>query len=573
MAGNNSIRYEDIPEALVNILERRGLEGKNQVEGFLYPHLSDLPSPFLMKGMEEAVKCIVAALDTNRNIVLWGDYDVDGTTGIALLISFFRCLGKEVYWHVPDRLTEGYGLNIQNLRKIGETINDFSYLLITVDCGIANSSEIVELQRWGAAAIITDHHRISSDSLPPCIVINPNQPDCGFCGEHLAGVGVAFYLAAGLRSFLREHGYFENQAVPNLKHFLSFAALGSIADMVPLRRSNRVLVRAGLEVLGKTEFPGLRSLLETSGIADGKIFADDVGFQLGPKLNAAGRMANAKLAVELLTCRGELEAKKMARKLDQLNTLRKSTCEKDLEKALALIDQFEVESTRCCIVNGDFHHGILGILASRLMELFKTPTIVLSAIDIDGGDCGDNKVLKGSCRSPEHIDITNILHFCKDLLESYGGHKAAAGLSLKEGNLKEFKNKVYLAVKSSPVEKSITEVVPEDEISIQEIFSPSYLNILSLCEPFGQGNERPIFVDKEAVIIDVRQVGSRKEHLQISFRTNGRPCKGIGFHLGDKIKIAREGRGCEVVYSLAPNRFNGNLRWQVLVLDLKIPNH
>jgi single-stranded-DNA-specific exonuclease len=566
MAGKKSIRYEDIPEALVKILERRGLTGKKEVEGFFYPHLGDLPSPFLMKGMREAVDCIAAALASNRNIVLWGDYDVDGTTGIALLISFFRSIGKDVHWHVPDRVSEGYGLNIEHLRKIGEKINDFSYLLITIDCGISNCSEIVALQQWGATAIVTDHHQIAADGLPPCIIINPNQPDCGFFGEHLAGVGLAFYLAAGLRSTLRERGWFQQQTEPNLKDLLSFAALGSIADMVPLRKTNRVLVRAGLEVLEKTELPGLRSLLATSGIADGKIFADDVGFQLGPKINAAGRMAHADLAVQLLICRGESEATKMARKLERLNNLRKKTCDDDLEKALTLIDQFEVQSRRCCIVHGAFHHGILGILASRLMELLKTPVIVLSAID---NGRGNSKILKGSCRSTEHIDITYVLHACQDFLESYGGHRAAAGMSLQEGNLQEFKNKFSSVVKSLPVKKSLPGLIPEAEISIQEIFNPGYLNILLLCEPFGQGNDRPVFVDKKATIVEVRQVGSKKEHLQISFRANGRPCKGIGFHLGDKIKVAREGRECEVVYSLAPNRFNGNLQWQVLVLDLK----
>jgi len=566
MAGNKSIRFEDIPEALVKVLERRGVRGKNEVEGFLYPHLGNLPSPFLMKGMGEAVKCIVAALATNRNIVLWGDYDVDGTTGTALLISFFRSIGKEVHWHVPDRVTEGYGLNIEHLRNIGEEINDFNYLLITIDCGISNINEIVALQQWGATAIITDHHQISAAGLPPCIVINPNQKDCGFFGEDLAGVGVAFYLAAGVRSILREQGFFQHQAEPNLKELLPLAALGSVADMVPLRKTNRVLVRAGLEVLEKTEFPGLRSLLETSGMANGQISADDIGFQLGPKINAAGRLAHAELAVQLLICRNRVEAMTMARKLDKLNNLRKKTCDENLERALTLIDHFEVESRRCCIVHGAFHHGILGILASRLMDLLKVPTIVLSAIDLGSGN---SNILKGSCRSTEHTDIINILHFCQDLLESYGGHRAAAGLSLRKANLQEFKNKFSSVLNAFPVEKSTTGLTPEAEISIQEIFSSRYLDILSLSEPFGQGNERPVFVDKEATIIEARQVGSRKEHLQVSFRANGRPCKGIGFHLGDKIKIAREGRGCEVVYSLAPNRFNGSLQWQVLVLDIK----
>ncbi len=272
MVENRAVyRYEDIPAVFLTLLEQRGISGREKVEAFLYPRLDRLPSPFAMKGMQEAVDLILTALAAGRNIVLWGDYDVDGTTGTALLIAFFRSIGKEVTWHIPDRLTEGYGLNLEFLRKIAEELNDFKYLLITIDCGIGNFKEVGELQNWGAEVIVTDHHQIADGKLPPCVVLNPHQQDCGFIGEHLAGVGVAFYLAAGLRAQLRKNGFFREGQEPSMKPFLAYTALGSIADMVPLRSTNRIIVRAGIEALQDTQQAGLRSLLRFSEIHDDKL--------------------------------------------------------------------------------------------------------------------------------------------------------------------------------------------------------------------------------------------------------------------------------------------------------------
>lgn len=559
------IHHEDIPPVFIKILEGRGVHGKKAVNEYLYPHLSSLPSPFVMKGMQEAVEKITNALSSNRPIVLWGDYDVDGTTGTALLASFFRCIGREVAWHIPDRVKEGYGLNIGHLRKIGEDLNDFNFLLITIDCGISNVEEIQELQRWGADAIVTDHHDLP-ENLPPCIVLNPNQSGCGFNGQSLAGVGVAFYLAAGLRMHLRAGGYFTDAVEPNLKDFLAYAALGTIADMVPLLGTNRILVRAGLEVLGKTIFPGLQALLLETGITEGKVYSDDVGFQLGPKINAAGRMASADLAMRLLISNDQEDSFKLAKNLQKINHDRKDCCKENLEHALTLVDRSKVVDDQCCIVFGPFHQGVLGIIASRLMEIFQVPVIVLTET---AASTSRNSTIRGSCRSLDHYNMMNILNKCEDILLAYGGHAYAAGISLQQDNFIAFQQRCREIIKSFSVEKSVSTSMLPFDFSIQKALNEEHLKLFQLMEPLGKGNERPVFKDHDAKVVEYRRVGHNGEHLQATFRSDSGGCKGIGFNLGAKAEVLKEGRTCEIVYSVNPSRFNGRVRWQIQILDLQ----
>lgn len=559
-------RYEDIPAVFLTLLEQRGITGREMVEAFLYPRLDRLPSPFAMKGMQEAVDLILTALAADRNIVLWGDYDVDGTTGTALLIAFFRSIGREVTWHIPDRLTEGYGLNLEFLRKIAEELNDFKYVLITIDCGIGNFKEVVELQTWGAEVIITDHHQIADGKLPPCVVLNPHQEDCGFIGEHLAGVGVAFYLAAGIRAQLRKNGFFRNGQEPSMKPFLAYTALGSIADMVPLRTTNRTFVRAGIEALQETRQPGLRSLLRFSEIHD-KIFSDDIGFLLGPKINAAGRMATAELAVRLLVCDDGGESDRLAKVLNGLNDERKKRCKEDLEKALTYVDPLAVKRDHCCILVGPFHHGILGITAARLLERLQVPVIVLSYADRSPSSAG--RILKGSCRSLDPIDIFSILDDCRDHLTAYGGHSLAAGLTVSEGNFAAFYQRCVACIGKIAGRKKTFTLQADVEFPVAQIFTRKNLELFALLDPFGQENHRPIFRDTNATIVDARVIGSRKEHLQISFRGDAGTCKGIGFSLGEKVDLVRGKRGCEVIYTLSGNRYKERMSWQIQVLDVR----
>ncbi len=559
-----NIRYENFPPVFRTILERRGIIGKIAIEDFLHPHLNNLPSPFLLKGMQAAVETITSFIETRRRIVIWGDYDVDGTAGTALLVTFFRSLGKTVSWHVPDRESEGYGLNVPALRKIGEENKDFNYLLITVDCGISNHSEIDEVQKWGTEVIVTDHHAIP-EKLPSCTVINPRQVDCRFHEYPLAGAGVAFYLAAGLRSHLREKGYFRKLHEPNLKELLGYVALGTVADMVPLKGINRVLVSAGLEVLENTKLSGLKALLHETGISEGRIFSDDIAYQIGPTINAAGRMAKADLAVRLLVCQDKKEASSLARNLRIINTQRKDICKYNLENALAQIDAGKVRKEQCCIVLGDFHQGILGILAAKLVEIYGYPAIVLAHAS---AATSEKPIIRGSCRSPEGYDIMKVLSTCQGKLLKYGGHSCAAGLSLKSEDVEGFSQSFCESLKSFRFEKLPGIGTVTCHFPIQNALAQVNVNNLQLLEPFGKGNERPIFRDSSATIIEYRQIGKNREHLLVTFRSDNGGCRGIGFSLGERTSILEEGRTCEVVYTINPNRFDGKLNWQIQILGM-----
>lgn len=561
------MNYEEIAPQFLSLLEQRGIVGQEAVLSFLHPRLDALPSPDGMKGLKEAVDLIVDALAQSRPIVVWGDYDVDGTAGAALLIIFFREIGREVHWHIPDRFTEGYGLNLKYLQRIGEEIGDPRYLLLTVDCGAANADEIAQIQEQGVDVIVSDHHQIQEDRLPSCIMINPRQESCAFSETHLAGVGVAFYLAAGVRARLSSTRFFQDRAIPNLKSLLAFVALGSIADMVPLGRTNRVLVRAGMEAMEQGGYPGVSALLRSSGIASGRIYSEDIGFTVGPKLNAAGRMGQADLAVRVLTSTDRNESEVLAQHLTKLNNERKERCAIDLEKALTYVDHVQVARDRCCILVGDFFHGIIGITASRLVEQLRVPVIVCT-FDGKTNDSSEQQMLKGSCRSIEGIDIFKALCHCREHLTAFGGHSLAAGLSLENENFMLFKQMVAQYFRQQFEFRLILPRLRYDmEFPIHFALNKNNIEIFSLLDPFGQGNKKPILYDGKAVVNEVRLLGRTKEHLQLTFRGTDTNHRGIGFSLGEKFDLARKGE-CEIIYTLSGNRFREKLDWQVQILDI-----
>ncbi len=561
------VKYEDIAPQFISLLEQRQIVGKEAVLSYLYPRLDQLPPPQGMKGLKEATESIVQALVESRKIVVWGDYDVDGTTATALLITFFRELGREVIWHIPDRITEGYGLNLKYLQSIALELKDARYLLLTVDCGITNANEITEIQKSGVDVIVTDHHQIQKEKLPACIIVNPQQEACGFSETHLAGVGVIFYLVAGVRARLKSMGFFQNRAIPNLKSLLAFVALGSIADMVPLVRVNRILVRAGMEALAARQYSGLTSLLNASGIVHGQIFSEDIGFYLGPKLNAAGRMGHAELAVAVLTSIDPKESERLAKELSSLNIARKERCSVDLEKALTYIDPVQVAKNHCCIIAGDFFHGTIGITASRLVERLHVPVIICAyeaQHDID-----EKQVLKGSCRSIEGINIFKALDHCKEYLGAFGGHALAAGLSIESGMFFAFKQKIgeYLREQYELLKKSVS-LRYHIEFPIHLALQKRNIEIFSLIDPFGQTNEKPIFYDKNVVVNEARVLGRENEHLHLTLRGTDMNYRGIGFSLGEKINLVREKKECEIIYTLSPNRYREKLDWQIRILDI-----
>jgi single-stranded-DNA-specific exonuclease len=564
-----SLKYEEIPPQFISFLEQRGINGRDAVMSFLYPRLDDLPSPQGMKDLTDATELIVKAIEVGRNIVIWGDYDVDGTTATSLLVMFFREIGIEAAWHIPDRVSEGYGLNLNYLRKIADNLSDSEFLLLTVDCGIANAVEISEIQSWGVDVIVTDHHQLQKDSMPSCITINPHQDDCGFSDSHLAGVGVAFYLAAGIRGRLQALGFFQNRAIPNLKSLLAFVALGSVADMVPLRSTNRILVRAGMEALANRQYPGLSALVASAGITDGRIFSEDIGFSLGPRINAAGRMGQSDLAVKVLTCTDDREAERLAKVLSQMNDARKARCLCNLELALSFIDPVQIERDKCCILAGDFHHGTMGITASKLVERLHIPVIICSYLEHTTQPEG-RKILKGSCRSVEGIDIFKALDHCKENLISFGGHALAAGISIEAERLNHLRYQLSCYIRQLGDEaKTKRSILRYDiEFPIKLALKNNNIEIFSLMDPFGPDNKKPIFYDSKAIVVEARTIGKKKEHLQLTFRGSDTNLKGIGFSLGEKINRIREKGEYEILYTLSNNRYQDRQKWQPLILDI-----
>ena len=556
----------EIPDIFRDFLKKRGVEGDESLGRFLFPRLADLPKPDKMQNLVEAARLVVEYMQTGKQIIIWGDYDVDGTTGTALLINFLREFGTAVSWHIPNRLDEGYGLNVAWFQSHQRTFVRNEFLLITVDCGISNTPEIAHIQELGGTVIVTDHHNLPEHGLPDCIIVNPSLPTCGFHGEQLAGVGVAFYLAAGIRAELANTERFCDAAQKiNLKQFLAFVALGTIADVVGLTHTNRILVRAGLEALGDTKFAGLQELLASCDIDGGEIVSEDIGYLIGPKINAAGRLGESDLVVTLLTQSDRVQAKKLATQLTALNEERKKVSADNLEITLGNISASLVNHNKCTISKGLLHQGVAGIVASKLVDIYGFPALVFAEKQLL-----DNSLqYVGSARSIEGINIVEMLNLCADCIERFGGHAMAAGLTVSAANFDLFAAKFAAVAREFWDSRRIHKKKRYDiECSVENLMSDEYLNFMKLLEPFGPGNRQPIFQDSTARIVDSRVVGKTAEHLHLTIRGKRANLKGIGFSLGNRINEVQKESERVLIYAPTMNRFRGNICWQVRVLDV-----
>ncbi|GAB6191690.1 single-stranded-DNA-specific exonuclease RecJ [Desulfocastanea catecholica] len=557
---------KNIPAVYREYLEARGIVGDEAAAKFLHPALADLPQPQLMKNLPAAAELAVEYLTAKKQIIIWGDYDVDGTTGTALLVNFFRELGTEVTWHIPDRLTEGYGLNSKWFLDRRSNILSDEFLLITVDCGVSNFQQIEIIKKIGGKVIVTDHHSLPEESIPDCLVLNPSQPSCGFHGQHLAGVGVAFYLAAGIRAKLSAHSCgLDVTGKINLKRYLAFVALGTIADVVDLTDTNRILVRGGLEALLEPQFIGLQELLESCEILGGHITSEDIGYLLGPKINAAGRLGKSKLVVELLTTQNRKRAVKLAQQMTELNTERKKISSDNLEIALTSINAALVERDKCVIVKGDLHQGVAGIVASRLVDMFQVPAIVFAKNTHPDGQI----FFTGSARSVEGVNIVGIFTQCAKWIKRFGGHEMAAGLTVSLDNIVGFETDFCGFVRQAMHERRVaTRKTYDIRCSTELIMDNNHLNCLRLLEPFGPGNPQPIFQDPAVTIIDSRAVGPNSEHLQVTIRGKYSNVKGIGFSLGKHLDDVQKQPKRNMTYTPTMNRFRGTVNWQIRVISL-----
>lgn len=531
------------------LLAHRGITSVEEGKQFLDPSLKNLPNPFLIPDMEKGVDRLLTAIRRGEKICLFGDYDVDGITSASLAVLFFREIGMEIETYIPDRLTEGYGLNpkaMETLKKAGVS------LVVTADCGSKSHESIRRANEIGLEVIITDHHQVDCEPPPATAFINPQR---GTIGRELSGVGVLFFLLLGLRQKMREAGLFSGNE-PNLKKHLDLVAFGTVADMVPLTGINRVLVAFGLRELATTEKPGLIALKETSKLSGKEIDTSDIGFGLAPRINAGGRIGQGRMGLQLLT-EGNLDrARKWSLLLDQCNTDRKSAQEKHLREAKQQVAERE-NRFGLVVAHEDWHPGIVGLVASKLCEEHYRPAIALSL---------RNGTAKGSARSIDGIHIVEVLERCADLLEQFGGHQAAAGLTLPVSRLESFisrfenliREEQYLHGKLFERTLAIDAHLPLAQID------PSLLEQLERLQPFGIGNPLPLFALEGVRFSEITTVG--KEHLKMKVSHGSTIFPAIAFQWGNRARdLKPEGR---IAFTPGWNEYLGTRTLQLKIKDI-----
>jgi len=556
--------HTGLAPAIAAILLSRGLTTVESAEHFLRPSLEALPDPFTMKGMQEATRCLEEALRLKKTVLIYADYDVDGTTGAAVLGHFLAEHGLVVHYHQPCRLKDGYGLQAASIRRLREQLGNSGEarpVLITVDCGISNHAEIALARELGFTVLLTDHHRPSATLPAADAILNPWQPGCEFPCKSLAGVGVAFYLLMGLRTHLTQQGYWEGRPPPNLRRYLDLVALGTIADIVPLVGANRIMVKAGLQELAKSERPGLLALLRVADLSGPRITSEDVAFQLAPRLNAAGRVGSAERALRLLLTQSSTEAMTLARLLDEENQNRKELEANVYQEAFVQAEEIFGRNKQVAVVQGHgWHLGVVGIVAAKLMHAFYRPVVLLSL---------ENGRAKGSARSIPGIDLYECLRECEGLLDKFGGHASAAGVQLKTTQIQLFADKIEEVV-SGLIDPGIL----QPRLDVDWNFDgPAELDEKLLAdffmlEPFGKDNERPVFTgDVREFLLAPRRVGAGRDHLRFQLRVGQGKLDGVGFNLGHlNERLAAE--GAAIAFSFKVNAFRGKERAEVLASDL-----
>ena len=523
---------------------------------FLSASLSDLHSPFLMKDMDKAVTRIARALKDRQKIVIYGDYDVDGITGTAILYNFLQELGGDCSYFIPEREKEGYGLNLEAIRQFKEK---GAGLLITVDCGIGDFEEVSSAHEQGMDAIITDHHEIP-DRLPPAdAVLNPKQKDCPFPFKDLAGVGIAFNLLIALRSYLRDTGYFGNEAPPNLKEYLDLVSLGTVADMVPLVDENRIFVKYGLKFLTNGSRVGIKALKEVSGLKDVPITTGHIGFRLGPRINAPGRIDRAEEGLKLLITKDAQEAESLAKSLEGMNSRRQQIENEIVREIKERIEKDErfLEKRSLVLSSSNWHPGVIGICASRIVEEYYRPTVLI-ALDGEKG--------KGSARSIEAFHLYNGLKGCESLLEGFGGHKHAAGLTILTGKIEEFEKAFEeIAFQSLEEEHLIPRINIDAEINLKEV-TENFIDELDRLSPFGYSNPEPTFSSFDLKLYSSMVV--KNGHLKMKIKEEGAFYDAIGFNMGNHFPLSDQ----KIRLAFVPqfNTWQGIKNIQLRIKDIKI---
>lgn len=542
-----------LSKTVVKILLNRQISTLEDIRMFLNPSLSDLLDPFTMLGMEAAIERIVVALRENEKIMVYGDYDVDGITATSLLYLILNKLGAQVSYYLPNRLIEGYGLSKAG---INEAASREISLIISVDTGVTAVEEVEYARSLGIECILTDHHE-PGEKLPKAVaLVNPKQKECTYAGGELSGVGVAFKVAQALYQRLQ-------QDETELEEHLDLVALGTSADIVPLVGENRILTKFGIRQISGTTKPGLKSLTFVSGLMGKDIGTGQVVFILAPRINAIGRLGDAELAIKLLTTKDEKIASEIARKLDSENQRRKSIDEKTLNMALDQAQELvDFENDKAIVLASEgWHPGVIGIVASRLVERYHLPTVMI-AIDKNEG--------KGSARSIPGFHLTEALKECEDLLIRYGGHKYAAGLTIAPENIEAFRARLKdVSKRMLTDEDMIAKLYIDSEIELTEI-SSEFLDVLETFAPFGPQNMRPVFLTRNCEVLgQPYKVG--KNHLKMKVRKGDAVFDIIGFGFGDWARqLSGRGSLVDLVYVIEYNSWEGHTRIQLRLKDIKL---
>ncbi|MFW5985730.1 MAG: single-stranded-DNA-specific exonuclease RecJ [Halanaerobiales bacterium] len=539
---NTEVDYdlENIHPLILKILKKRGLSKKEELEKFFSGSIKDLYDPYLFAGMKSAVSLIKKAVKQKDKIIVYGDYDVDGVTASALLYRYFKTeLDYNIDYYLPHRLDEGYGLNLEAVEKISSRYD----LMITVDCGITAVEETEYACNRGMEVIITDHHQ-PADSLPPAaVILDPHLEDCSYPYPDLAGVGVVFKLCQALGG--------------NITRYLELVALGSIADIVPLEDENRLMVKKGLELLNSTRLIGLEKLMAELGLSGRALNAGQVGFILAPPLNAAGRIHDPEKAIQLLITESPRTAEDLASELVSLNRERQKREEEIYQQARDKIKKLDLTRQRCLVLSSpEWHPGIIGIVASRLVERFNLPVVMIAE---------EGQVGKGSCRSISGINIFTALEHCSDLLENYGGHTMAAGLTINAKKIDDLQDKLNNYLWQHFTGEEFIPGLKLDGVLKPEEITYSLYRDLEKMRPFGAGNPRPKFLLNNVKISDCYQVGNDGKHLKLKL---GKGLEGIGFGLGpEKDNVMRN--PVDLACAIKENEWQGQKK---LELDIKSIN-
>ncbi|MBI2343856.1 MAG: single-stranded-DNA-specific exonuclease RecJ [Deltaproteobacteria bacterium] len=536
------------------VLINRGIVDPDLADRFLHPTLHQLHDPFLLPDMEQAVTRLMTAIAQREAIVICGDYDTDGVCGAALLWRFFRMVGAQVGVDIPHR-SDGYGLQVETVRRLHA---GGAQLLVTIDNGSTARDALAEAARLGVPVLVTDHHEPGA-SLPPAVaVINPKRAESRYPFRGLCGTGVAFKLIMALRQRLRACGWFESCTEPNLRPLLDLVAVATVADVVPLIDENRLLVAVGMRQLAQSAWAGLRALMEVAQIDPTRLSTYTLGFQIGPRLNAAGRMAHAQTAAELLMTDDAATAVRLAQEVHTLNTERQAT-EQAIRTAVDVrLQQRGDVSVRSSIVMADpaWPSGVIGIVAGRIAEQYRLPTILIGI----EGEWG-----RGSARSVGNFPLLEAIAACAQHLERYGGHRAAAGVTVRaewvDAFAGRFEEEATMRLTAADREKQLS----VDALVVPESLSLALAQELAQLGPFGLGNPEPLLLLQQQVVIRRRIVG--RNHLQLHLQGNPQPLQAIAFSHGEHPAAAAE---ClDLVFTPTPNTWNGSVQLQLQVRDLR----